>query len=185
MTFPSFSSGEVLRAADMNAVGLWRVGGGALSTATTNFAGVFTSDYTDYRIVIDSLSVSSTADLYWRMLDGTTPASAANYSWAYYGITENNAGLNSAAAGQAQGFMGFSSNLASTVLGSVTLDICGPQLAQRTFCTVQSVGYSSAFFSRTGFSHHNILTAYNGIQFLTASAATITGNVSIYGYRKA
>jgi hypothetical protein len=185
MPVPDFSPGEVLTAAAMDSIGLWRVGGGALSTATTNFAGVFTSNYTDYRIVIDSLSVSSTADLYWRMLDGTTPASAANYSWGYYGITENNVGLNSAGAGQGQAFTGFTSNLASNVLGSVSMDIYGPQLPQRTFSTVQAVGYSSAFFSRTGFSHHNLLTAYNGIQFYTASAATITGNVSIYGYRKA
>jgi hypothetical protein len=185
MSYPSFTAGEVLNASDMNAVGLWRVGGGALSGSSTNFAGVFTSDYTNYRIVIDSLNVNSTSDIYFRMLSGTTPATGLHYSFAYYGISENNVGLNSTGAGQGFGYLGFTSNLASTILGTVSLDISGPQLAQRTFCTVNAVGYSSAFYSRVGFSHHNLLTAYDGIQFTTATAATITGNVSIYGYRKA
>jgi hypothetical protein len=102
-----------------------------------------------------------------------------------YGITENNVGLNTAFAGSTSGFTGITSNLASTILGASSLDVYGPQLAQRTLITVASVGYSSAFFSRQGFSHHNLTTAYTGIRFLTASAATFTGNVSIYGYRKA
>jgi hypothetical protein len=185
MSFPSFATGEVLTAADMNAVGMWRVGGGALSGSATNFVGCFTSEYTDYRIVLDSLSVSATADIYWQMLDGSTPVTSANYSWGVYGITENNTALNSAFAGSTSGFTGFTSNLGSVVVGGASMDVYGPQLAQRTLCTVSAIGYFSAFFSRQGFSHHNLTNAYTGIRFLTASAATMTGNVSIYGYRKA
>jgi hypothetical protein len=135
MTYPSFSAGEVLRAADMNAVGLWRVGGGALSGSAVNFVGCFTSDYTDYRIVIDSVSASSSIDVYWQMLDGTTPATTANYSWAMYGLTENNTATNTAVAGGGFGYTGLSTNLASNVLMGGSMDVYGPLLAQRTLCT--------------------------------------------------
>jgi hypothetical protein len=65
------------------------------------------------------------------------------------------------------------------------MDLNGPQIAQRTFGTTAGIGYASAFYSRTGFSHHNLTNAYNGIRILTNGAATMSGNVSIYGYRKA
>jgi hypothetical protein len=167
-----------------NPDGLELITTGTLSGTGTNFVGCFTSLYTNYRIVIDSVSVSSSADIYWQMLDNSTAITSANYSWGMYGITENNVGLNTAFAGSTSGFTGMTSNLANTILCSASIDICGPQLAQRTLATASAVGYSSAFFSRQGFTHHNLTTAYNGIRFLTASAATMTGNVSIYGYRK-
>jgi hypothetical protein len=185
MTYPSFTAGEVLRAADMNAVGLWRVGGGALSGSTVNFAGCFTSDYTDYRIVIDSVSFSASSDLYWRLLSGTTPASSADYGWSVTGLTDASGGTSSAASAQTIGYTGASSNTASLIIAACSLDVYGPQLAQRTFVTSSAVGYASAFYHRTGMSYYNLTNAYNGIQFTTLSANTFTGNVSIYGYRKA
>jgi hypothetical protein len=184
MPVPDFSPGEVLTAAAMDSIGLWRVGGGALSTATTNFEGVFTSDYTDYRIVIDSLVFSSSADLYWRVLTGSTAASSADYGWSVTGLTDASGGTSSAAAAQTIGYTGSSSNLASVVISSCSLDFYGPQLAQRTFVTSSAVGYASAFYHRTGMSYYNLTNAYDGIQFTTLSANTVTGNVSIYGYRK-
>jgi hypothetical protein len=64
------------------------------------------------------------------------------------------------------------------------MDIYGPQLAQRTLLTSNAVLYSAVGFGgRAGMTMHNVLTAFDGIQFLTLGA-TVTGNVTIYGYRK-
>ena len=54
MTYPSFTAGEVLRAADMNAVGLWlvksqTVGSGVSSVTVTD---AFSADYNNYKIVV-------------------------------------------------------------------------------------------------------------------------------------
>jgi hypothetical protein len=186
MTYPSFSAGEVLRAADMNAVGLWRVGGGALSTATTDFVGCFTGDYTDYRIVIDQITWSGTGDLYFRMLDGTTPETSALYSWAYNGISAVNVAANSVGNGQDLGYLGTSNNgLNNSVVGSASFDIYAPNIAVRTLLTGSGIGVVTDFVSKVGIAAHNVGTAYNGIRLLTGSAVTMTGNVSIYGYRKA
>jgi hypothetical protein len=53
MTFPTFTTGEILRAADMNAVGMWLVktvtiGAGVTSVPVTS---CFNADYENYRIV--------------------------------------------------------------------------------------------------------------------------------------
>jgi hypothetical protein len=186
MGYPDFVSGDVLNASDMNAVGLWRVGGGALSTATTDFVGCFTSNYTNYRIVIDQIKWSGTGDLYFRMLNGTTPEQSAVYSWAYNGLSATNVGSNSNGNGQTLGYLGTSNNgLNNQSIGSASFDIYSPNVATATLLTGVGIGVITDFVSRAGIAAHNVATAYNGIRLTTASAVTLTGNVSIYGYRKA
>jgi hypothetical protein len=187
MTFPVFVSGEVLRATDMNAVGLWRVGGGALSGTTTNFEGVFTSDFTNYLITLDNLQMSATADIYLRMLNGSSAANTADYFWAFLGLTDAGGNVNSQAASQTVGFIGFSQGSANNIaIGSSRIDVFSPALAARTFFKCATVAYPSGnTATRDGVIRHNLTSSYNGIQFVTASAATMGGNVSIYGYRKA
>ena len=188
MTFPSFSAGEVLRATDMQAVGLWRVGGGPLSTAITDFVGVFTSDYTNYRIVIDSVTVSAPADIYFRMLNGSTPATGANYDYAMTSINSAGGAANVIATSDNWGFTGLSITGAGggIIFGACSIDIFSPQLNQRTPLTSNAVGViAGSYGSRVGMSAHNFAGVYNGIRIDTRSAVTLTGNVSIYGYRKA
>jgi hypothetical protein len=81
MTFPSFSSGEVLRAQDMNAVGLWKVASGSLSLTTSysNVAGVFGSEYRNYRVLLNITARSTTNRFDMRYLIGTTPVNSAYY----------------------------------------------------------------------------------------------------------
>jgi hypothetical protein len=184
MPVPDFSPGEVLTAGAMDSIGLWKVASGSLSTATTDFVGCFTSNYRDYRIVIDNLAFSGTGDLYFRMLLGTTPATASDYFWAMNGLSSSNTALNTAAASQAFSYTGVSNNGANNLIAMAsTLDVFGPQLAQRTLVLTHSIGVITDFYHRTGFTSHNLTTAYDGIRFLTNSAVTVTGNVTIYGYR--
>jgi hypothetical protein len=189
MSFPSFSTGEVLTAADMNAVGLWRVGGGALSTAITDFVGVFTSDYTDYRIVIDSVSVSAAADIYFRMLSGSTPATGANYDYAMTSLNSAGTAANVTATSDTYGFTGLSitgAGVGGVVFAASSMDVYSPQLNLRTQISANAVGViGGAYGSRVGMSVHNLAGVYDGIRIDTRSAVTLTGNVSIYGYRKA
>ena len=188
MAIKTFTTGEVLTAADTNTYlansGLVYITSGALSGTSTNFAGCFTTTYDNYRIVISSVSFSANAFLYFRMLSGTTPQIAANYSWGYTGIDENGVGKNSNFAGSTQGYLGVNITIASNVLGSASIDCFSPMLAQRTFLSVNAVAYPGAFATLNGFSHYNPSTAYDGIQFLTSAVPTMTGTVTIYGYRK-
>jgi hypothetical protein len=81
MTFPSFVSGEVLRAEDMNAVGMWRVAGGTFTNATTVDVTGFSSDYTFYRLVYRArrtdTSGARSATAQWR--SSSAPVSSGYY----------------------------------------------------------------------------------------------------------
>lgn len=185
-TPPDFSAGAVLTAAQMNAIGMWRVASGTLSTATTDFQSVFTSDFTNYRIVIDQISMNATGDLYWRLLNGSTPATGADYAWALQGLTNAGGGADSSAGAQTLAYTGVTINVAVANLkvGSLIMDLLYPQIAERTIAMTTAYALTTNWTSRVGGSNHGLATAYNGIRFLTNTAVTATGNVTIYGYRK-
>jgi hypothetical protein len=188
MAIKTFTTGEILTASDTNTYlansGLVYITKGTLSSTTTDFVGCFSSTYDNYRIVIDSLNPNSSSDLYWRMLTGSTPAATADYSWFTNGFLDSGVASTSNAAGQTLGYTGYTQTVGSFVGGTITMDVIGPNLNQRTFCHTQAIGYYGTFGNRGGGSHYNVVAQYTGIRFLTATAATITGNVTIYGYRK-
>lgn len=168
-----------------NPPGLELVATGTLSSTATNFVGCFTSAYDNYRIIIDQVSFSSAADVYWRMLSGTTEQTGANYSWMLRGINTAGTSQDSFATAQTLGYTGCTgSGVNNLRIGMVTMDITAPAVAQRTLVSSTATSYNAAWISRTGMSVHDVTTAYDGIRFVTNAAPTFAGNVSIYGYRK-
>jgi hypothetical protein len=183
-TPPVFTAGQILTAAQMNQIGLFEVASGTLATATTDFVGCFTDDYRDYRIMISNVAFSGTGELYFRMLNASSPDTTGNYFWALNGLTIANAATNSVGSGQTLAATGIANNGANGLQACAgVLDVRSPKLAQRTLNTSQAMGVLTDFYHRTGFSAHNVTTAFDGIRFLTNSAVTVTGNVQIYGYR--
>ena len=186
---PAFTTGQVFTSAaanDMANSGLTYITSGALSSTGTNFAGCFTSTYDNYRIVMSSLALSADADIYWAGLVGTTPSTSADYSFAQLGLRADNTALNAANSASTLGYTGFTATggVGGVVVGSVSIDIYGPKLTQRTFMTVNAMGYSLGFYARQGMSHFNLTTSFNGIRFTAGAAPTMTGTVTIFGYRK-
>jgi hypothetical protein len=168
-----------------NETGLVKITAGTLSGTATNIVGCFSSDFTNYRIVIDSIVFSTAADLYWQLLNGTTP-SAGNYRWGYLGINSFGTTGNSNSNGANEAYTGVtvSAGEDGQLRSSLTMDIFAPNLAQRTFANNHAFAYIAGNALRIGFSMNNTSTAFDGIRFLTATAATVTGNVTIYGYQK-
>jgi hypothetical protein len=189
MAVKTFSSGEVLTASDTNTYlansGLVYITSGALSSTATNFVGCFSSTYDNYRIIISNFNPSVGADLYIRLLSGTTPTSTGDWGWAYTGISEMGVSTNSNATSNSRGYTGISNTFGTLALGSASMDCYSPNLAQRTTFTSNAVSYSGAFGGRLGIVFYNNTPSYDGIRFLTDSAATMNGTVTIYGYRKA
>jgi hypothetical protein len=184
MPVPDFSPGEVLTAAAMDSIGLWKVASGSLSTATTDFVGCFTDNYRDYRIVISNVAFSGTGDLLFRMLSGSTPSTTSDYFWAMSGFKVVATTFNAEGNGQAFGYTGISNTGANNLqIGAGVMDVHGPKLSQRTLNTSQAVGVVTDYYQRSGMSVHNVLLPYDGIRFFTNSAVTVTGTVTIYGYR--
>lgn len=185
MPVPDFSPGEVLTAAAMDSIGLWRVASGTLAGATTDFVGCFSSNYTNYRIVIDQIAWTGTGDLYFRLLSGSTPATGADYAWAFNGLSAIGAASNSNGNAQTLGYFGTSNSGANNLaVGAVSFDVYSPNVAVRTLFTGMGAGVLSEYVSKAGMASHNLTTAYTGIRFLTGTAVQMSGNVTIYGYRK-
>jgi hypothetical protein len=185
MPVPNFSPGEVLTANAMDQVGLWKVASGALSGTATNFAGCFPTDYTNFRIVVDQIALSAApATLYWQLLDGTT-AHTIEYRWAFLGISAGGVNQNSTQnSNQTAGFTGVTINtLAGAVVASFTMDVFNANVAQRTYCHTSAIALETSTTIRYGSTHNIAQTAFDGIRFLTDSATTVTGKVTVYGYR--
>jgi hypothetical protein len=192
MAIKTFTTGEVLTASDTNTYlnngGLVYVGGGALATATTLFQGVFTSTYRDYRIIIDAIGTSASADVYLRLLIGsseTTGATANNY-WAYRGITTASVSSDTVAGSNAAFFTGVTSVGTYTGIGHSIIDISNPQTANKTIASINSFYLTTAAYStRNGGCAFDTTAQFDGFAIKSLSAATLTGNVLIYGYRQA
>jgi hypothetical protein len=179
MTYPTFNSGDVLPASDLNAIGLWlvktqTVGSGVSSVAVT---GAFSADYDNYRIIYDggsastnaalSLSLGSTATGYhysivYNQYNATTPLGA--------GATNTTAFLN---AGRS-----------STVGNSLTLDLFGPFLSARTGARYNSTDYlATTGFTILGGGMLDNTTSYTAFTITPASGTITGGTIRVYGYR--
>lgn len=183
-TPPVFSVGQVLTSAVMNQAGLWKIASGDLSSTSTNFASCFTDDYRNYRIIISNIAMNATGVLYFRMLSGTTAQTGSDYFWAFNGLTVT--GTNSPSSNQSQtvGYLGANfTGVNNLAVGAVSIDIINPKIAARTVLNTHATSVDTNFLARVGLSVHNVATAYDGIQFLTNTATTMTGKVVIYGYR--
>ena len=168
-----------------NPQGLELITTGTLSSTTTNFASCFSLTYDNYRIVMDSVNFSASGDLYYRFLSGTTPNSSTDYFWSYAGLRSDTVPSNSSAQGQAKGYTGITATVGGQVLASGVFDVYTPFRGdRRSFITGSTIGYETQWYARQGMTHFNLTNGFDGIQFLTNTADTVTGNVSVYGYRK-
>ena len=176
-TPPDFSSGAVLTAAQMSAVGLWLVKTQTIGTAVSSVvvASAFTTDYDSYKIVVSGTSVSAAGNSAFISLSGSTGASYCSGGfWQIYTLAAMNGfNANNVAGGT---WLGITGNRWSCII-----DVVNPFNALASSFMGQSSGgtYASSFqgqdtnaASSTGFT-------------LTQSGSNWTGGtIRVYGYRK-
>ena len=179
MTFPSFSVGEVLRAQDMNAVGLWKVASGTLSLTTTpsNVTGVFSSDYKQYRVLLNVTARSTTSRVDWRFINGTTPTSTGYYWGAIGSDYASNAPVYGQRTNNDNQWFGQS----TTGFLSTTIDIFNANKTVATIYTGQLLDRDSGY-SYSGGGVQTATTAFTGFQLFT-SAGTATVEYQVFGYQ--
>jgi|688.fasta_scaffold219448_1 hypothetical protein len=182
MTYPTFNAGQILTAAEMNAVGLWLVktqaiGGVAVPSVTVSSA--FSSDYEDYLITVTGSSVSANQpNLLIRV--GAT-ASGYFYGGTYVGYTS--ATVTGDATTTGTGFvMGACGN--GTAGGGTThmaVTVRQPFITQATMFNAAnaSVAWSSVY---NGVMNNG--TSYTAFTILPSSGTLTGGTIRVYGYRK-
>lgn len=190
MTYPSFSAGDVLTAADMNAVGLWKVGETTFTNqASPIYNNIFTTNYDVYRLVIRVGVASSGTSAYLRMrvVNSGGTAQTINYTaksmWSNVGLANAVfADYDQASTGMPLGPIGNTDNP-----GSMSVDIYNP------FLSTSFTLYNGNFFgTQNGTANymglfggaHQTVASYTGLNFF-ANTGNITGTVAVYGYRKA
>lgn len=190
MAIKTFTSGEVLTAADTNTYlansGLVYITGGSLSGTATQFVGCFTSTFTNYRILLEQATLSAAGDFCFQYLKGTTAQNANNYEYAYARLTSGGAGANTTAVAPI-GRWGMGAN-GLTNLMTMAADVIYPQVASSAaYVTAQGTSLLSgpAYLSSDGMCVYAVNDSFDGIQFMGSGGQTITGFATIYGYRKA
>lgn len=190
MTFPVFAAGDVLAASDMNAVGCWLLETKTLtaSAGPIQFDNKFTTDYDSYRLVGSFLQNTSTGDWSIQFQDAANaPITGANYN-TFLGGSFLNSGTPT--------FAGFSRGPTATSIligGSIATKYGGfevtfirPRAAVETIgsTTVNGADYSATLtdLHLNGGYVHELATAYYGFR-INISAGTVTGKVSLYGYK--
>ena len=192
MAIKTFTSGEVLTAADTNAYltnsGLVYITSATASgtASTLNFQSCFSSTYDYYRIVANEWRSSSNGNIFYRLLSGATPNTSAAYSYAYTGISTLGVSAAGSNFGQTSGLIGISNS--STETGnSFSFDILSPYLARRTVLIGNTENINSGlngFDIRNGGTIMDTASSFDGIQ-IGAAAGNLSGKFKIYGYRQA
>jgi hypothetical protein len=191
-TPPDFTAGQVLTAAQMNAVGLWKItpssatngtisGNGTVSvtsaSATVTVNGVFSSDYNAYLIVVSEWVHSTQAELAICM--GTTFTGTAHRFSTIF-VTTGGTITGGGNAGTDRIPVGIHSS--TTEYGGGTITVVNPFIAQETSISAQNADVRAAGAplrcSAGGVINNTSYTAFS----LTAGG-TITGmKIDVYGY---
>lgn len=176
-TPPDFSVGQVLTAAQMNAVGLWLVKAQTIGTAVSSVSvsDAFNADFDNYRVVWQMNSASATANVQFQFNSST---GNTYYSNAMYMAPTSAAMTGFGPAATNHVVVGI---IGTTNVGGGVIDLYEPNAAQRKPFTCQSM--SNAYFW-TGGGLDTDTTARTGFNFTLSAGATMTGGtIRVYGYR--
>lgn len=184
------SDGQVLTADSTASTGLkWAASSSALTLITTNsFASastvnvdsIFTSTYTNYKIIIDVTGSSGSNIMLFRLRSGGSTDTATTYNYYSYDIVVGGVG-NSSAASQNNMF-GFPTN---SRISSVSFDLLNPQVTEYTKALPHAIYDDGSNPGMRLFSAvKNNTTQYDGFA-LVATSGSFTGKYWVYGYQKA
>jgi hypothetical protein len=177
-TPPDFTTGAVLTAAQMNAVGLWLVKSQTIGSAVSgvDVTDAFSTDYDNYLIsysTVDS-SVDQTG-IFFRFGTIASPVTT-NYKFAgkFMGYTGTNLDLNQ----NTPGYWEVGGTETDIIAGA--FNVYGPNLNARSTFTA-SFARSDAAFTIQGI--HDASTQHTGFHIYPASGTLTGGKIRVYGYR--
>jgi hypothetical protein len=184
MAIKTFTSGEVLTAADTNTylanAGLVLVKsqtiGNAVSTVTVS--SCFNSTYDAYRVVVVGGTGSTTDGIAVGMSGG--PGSGYYYGLVYatYASTAVNANVNTNNGANWQFVGGTTAGQSS----SFVFDLFNPFLSRYT--TIHNGSYAGGLTAGTGNGYLAATTSFTGLVIAPQSGTLTGGTITIYGYRK-
>jgi hypothetical protein len=176
MTYPTFNSGDVLTAAEMNAVGLWLVKTQTIGTAVSSVAvtGAFSSDYDNYLVTVAGGTHSTGSQVFNLQMGATVTGYYYSLTYSAYNTTPSAAGGINVAKWDYAG--GCNSNGLHALI-----NLNSPFLSKPTTFTSTIANHTNYAGNCAGLLNNT--TSYTGFT-LGLSAGTITGGtIRIYGLR--
>jgi hypothetical protein len=184
-TPPDFTSGAVLTAAQMNAVGLWKITSGTVTSGSSfDLTSVFSADYDSYKLVLTQIrTAAASPSIQLRLLATSTPA----ITGYYYGVTRADIAANAISVSVGNNAAQFDTQAVQNgaVSGMMTCEIHSPVATQYTSLNGQSVDsrLAGAYGGISWSGQLGDTTSYNGIRILLASSTFTNCNYKLYGYR--
>jgi hypothetical protein len=152
------------------------------SQTAVNFNNVFTSSFTNYRIVLNA-SLSTNVFLQFRFRNAGADITTNNY-FSHFALSNSlstaygTAGTSSAGSA----FVINGTDIATPISASFDVFNAAATKAKR-MNGIASYGTASAQQGGQSFLGVNLTTAFDGFSFFMASG-NFTGDISVYGYRK-
>jgi hypothetical protein len=190
MPVPDFSPGEVLTAAAMDSIGLWKVGSATAVYGTTtqlNISNVFTSDFAVYKVVISSLRYGTgNSTLSLQLLKAGVPAATSSYDFAFRGLGSDGTNRDTNGFGGTNlSDLGCFNTTANDYRASVSFEVMNPAISSPTsFINMAASGFATYPFTRNGAALHSVSDTYDGIRLNPSAGGNFGAEVVVYGYRK-
>jgi hypothetical protein len=178
MTYPTFNSGDVLTAAEMNAVGLWLVKTQTIGTAVSSVtvSDAFSANYDNYKIVVSG-GVGSTSAAIGLRLGGSTTGYYAGLVFMLYSAAATSA------AGTNNGALWTYAGIGTTNSIAANIELFNPFNAKTTSISNSYMDNSTAGAGGNNNGFHNSAVSYTAFT-LVAGAGTLTGGtIRVYGMR--
>ena len=193
MAIKTFTSGSVLTASDTNTylanAGLDYIAEGSTSSSVLglNFNNVFSSTYSNYRIVIDNFRPVTASRFVALQLRVGGADTATNYLYTYRGLYQDGTSADNFSGAGTVAFIdaGLFNSVNTTGLNSSAIDIINPNKTEYTFFNVNSTLYNSQYGTRNGMAAHVANTSFTGFSLYTNGGNMTTLRCKIYGYRQA
>ena len=171
--------GDAIDASMNTALGTKKAGMVLLNTtsfsavASQSINDVFSSTYSNYRIVFDC-SVSTAASMSFRVRVSGSDLTTSTYRYGHYINAYNNTITGDGSGTATAWVIGYSNGLSFATF----LDIANPQATKNTL-GLYACAHDASMFAGGGLVNNT--TSYTGFTIFS-SAGTLTGTVRIYGY---
>ena len=176
-TPPTFSSGAVLTAAQMNSVGLWLVKTQTIGTAVASVtvSDAFSADYDNYKITISGGGASSAQQPINLVLGSST----TTYYGAFIYSNISTGTVSSAPFNNTTSFL-YAGGADINVV-NLNVELQNPFLAKYTNIQALTVGYANLRGSAMG--EHETNTSFTSFKLTPFSGTLTGGTIKVYGYR--
>jgi len=163
----------------------------AMSGATVAVDNVFSSTYTNYRVIISNYYPASNTGAVFRFRNGGSALTASDYTYTHTrqerssSTVSQDSTANACGNNMAEWFQTSYSGNADYTL-QATIDIFNPSIAKPLYWRTSSIGWDNGanwLINVTGGGTYRVSTASDGIEFFASSGNISGGTLKIYGLK--